>query len=212
MGKIKNVTGQKFHRLTAIKFLEIKGRSASWLFKCDCGNEKAYLLLNVAHGTTKSCGCLNMEQRKSGNNRRKHNMSKSRLYKMYHMMIQRCTNTNNKNYPQYGGRGIRVCQEWLESFESFRNWAFSNGYQDGLSIDRENNERGNYEPSNCRWVTSEVQGENKRTSILLEYQGETHCLSHWANKFGIKPHTIIHRYNNMGLRPPELFDTNRARK
>ena len=107
-------------------------------------------------------------------------------------MRDRCYNTNRSQYTDYGGRGIVVCQEWLDDFMNFYNWAIDNGYKDGLTIDRINND-GNYEPDNCRWVDSKTQQRNRRNNRNFTYQGETHCLKEWCEILGLRYNTVVNR-------------------
>jgi hypothetical protein len=125
------------------------------LYKCHCSNEFIAQTFHIKNGNTKSCGCLRKELLT------KHGMRNHKLYGVIYGMIKRCTNPNNKDFPLYGGRGIKVCEEWTNDRVSFFNWALANGYEAGLTIDRIDNNRG-YEPSNCRWVTMKVQNRNKR--------------------------------------------------
>ncbi len=142
------LTGQRFSRLLAIKEA---GRSKwgyiLYLCKCDCGNEKIIIGGNLISDVTKSCGCLMREQK----NNFKHGETGTKLHNIWTSMHQRCNNPNNQDYLDYGGKGITICDEWLE-FLPFRDWSWFNGYKEGLSIDRIEND-GNYEPSNCQWLT-----------------------------------------------------------
>ena len=123
-----------------------------------------------------------------------HNVSKTKLYWVYLDMLKRCNKPYCRIYKHYGGRGITVCDEWMgiDGYKNFKEWSNLNGYQEGLSIDRINND-GNYEPSNCRWVTSKVQQNNKSVNRYMTYQNETHTLTEWADIFGIKPGTLNSR-------------------
>ena len=104
-------------------------------------------------------------------------------------MKQRCYNENGERYKDYGGRGIRVCQEWLDGFINFYNWAMANGYRDNLTLDRKD-ANGNYEPSNCRWVTYKEQANNRRNNIVLSYKGEKKTLGEWAEEVGMEYDTL----------------------
>jgi len=109
-------------------------------------------------------------------------------------MKQRCYYVDHKHYKDYGGRGICVCCDWRENFKSFYNWALNNGYKEGLTIDRIDY-NGNYEPSNCRWITIIEQSRNKRSNRLLEYKGEVKSLIEWCEILGLKYSTIRARLN-----------------
>ena len=115
-----------------------------------------------------------------------------RLYSIRSLMIDRCENTSAERYPDYGGRGISICKEWREDFDAFADWAKENGYEEGLTIDRINND-GNYEPGNCRWVTKREQNRNKRTSLMVEYRGETKSLVEWCEELGLRYDPIHNR-------------------
>lgn len=121
-----------------------------------------------------------------------HNGKHTKLYGVWCGMKLRCNNPHNKSYPRYGGRGIGVCKEWSESFASFMAWAKANDYREGLTIDRINPD-GNYEPSNCRWVTTAQQNRNYSRNHFITYQGETKCLVDWADEFGINRATVLWR-------------------
>jgi hypothetical protein len=110
-------------------------------------------------------------------------------------MKDRCRYKTNDNYERYGGRGIRVCEEWLADYINFYNWAINNGYKEGLTLDRIDSNK-NYEPDNCRWATYKEQANNTRRNNFITYNGETHTLTEWAEKLGIKRSTLntrIHR-------------------
>lgn len=160
MGKLQDLTGKRFNRLTVIKRTENKGKRVMWICKCDCGKICTVQGNNLKNGNTKSCGCYKKEN--SAKLLHKHGKKNSRLYSIYHGMKKRCYNKNSHNYFNYGGRGIKICQDWLDDFMNFYNWSIQNGYNDNLSIDRINN-NGNYCPENCRWTSRTVQNINQRT-------------------------------------------------
>lgn len=112
-------------------------------------------------------------------------------------MRQRCSNKNLSCYKNYGGRGISVCDEWKDSFESFYEWAICNGYKEGLSIERINN-NGNYCPDNCKWIKKSAQANNRRRNKHIEYKGETHNLSEWCNILGVSYSLVHNRMNKLG--------------
>ena len=159
MGKLIDLTGKRFGRLLVVEKSESKNGYAAWLCRCDCGNEKIISGNELRKGKAKSCGCLRKEV--ATKTFIKHGKTNTLLYEVWKSMKARCNNLNNKRYSSYGGRGITVCDEWRESFQAFYDWAMINGYREGLSIDRIDND-GNYEPSNCRWATASEQQKNKR--------------------------------------------------
>lgn len=114
------------------------------------------------------------------------------LWYIYHGMKKRCLNPNCKRYKDYGGRGITICDEWLKGFDYFADWAYTNGYKNGLSIER-NDVNGNYEPSNCCWISREAQAYNKRQSLIVEYKGEKKDLMLWCRELNLKYDTVHHR-------------------
>lgn len=127
----------------------------------------------------------------------KHGKRKTKLYNVWNTMRDRCYNKNNKRYKDYGGRGIAVCDEWRNDFMNFYNWSIQHGYNENLTIDRIDNNKG-YSPDNCRWVTRKQQARNRRSNINFTYNGETHCIVEWCELLGLKPKTVyqrIHYYN-----------------
>ncbi len=186
-GTVKDITGNKYGRLTVLGLDSIRNRSSYWLCLCECGNEKVVRNDCLKSGNTQSCGCLNHEH-----GRVIHGLVRTRLYRIYHAMKQRCYNPNANRYDRYGERGIRICDEWLNSFSAFAEWAISNGYADGLTIDRINND-GNYEPSNCRWVTQRVQMRNTSRNTIIEYNGERRILTDWCELYGVDTATAVQR-------------------
>lgn len=121
----------------------------------------------------------------------KHGLWKTKLFRRWGYIMERCTSPKHKSYKDYGGRGITICEEWKE-FLSFYNWAMNNGYEDNLTIDRIDVNKG-YNPSNCRWITMQEQQKNKRNNHNLMINGETKLITEWAREYGIHHQTIIHR-------------------
>lgn len=191
MGKIKDIYNQRFGRLIVLKYIGInKHHKASWLCKCDCGNQTIVSSGDLISGKQKSCGCYRQETNIA--NSTTHGLTNHRLYHTYHNMIARCYNPKSQYYCYYGGRDIKVCDEWKNDFQIFYNWAISNGYKDTLTIDRIDN-NGNYEPDNCRWVTQHQQNRNQRSNRLLTYNNETLCITDMAIKYNIPLRTLIAR-------------------
>lgn len=163
----KDLTGMRFGRLTVSKRVSQIGEGkVKWLCQCDCGNTTVVKADNLNSGSTLSCGCYNIDKIIERNT--KHGKRYTRLYNIFCDMKKRCYNKNSANYKNYGERGIIICDEWLNDFNAFYNWAMENNYGDTLTIDRKDND-GNYEPDNCRWIT---KSENS-TKRNMEY---------WAKK------------------------------
>lgn len=179
-------TGFRYGNLVVLKEKEIIRRARNtygypiniWgvLCKCDCGNEKFVAPNNLLSGATISCGCYH--KKITGLINKSHGLSRDRLYRTWCDMKKRCSNPNVWNYKNYGGRGIKVCDEWINSFECFRDWAYKNGYDEKLTIDRKDN-NGNYEPGNCKWSTHKEQVANSRRVKLYTAFGETKHLAEW---------------------------------
>lgn len=201
MGRFKDLTGQKFDRLTVIKRAGTsKSGKALWLCECSCRehNQITTTTSNLITGNTKSCGCLHKESAKrTGKANIIHGDTDTRLYRIFRGMKDRCYNSKNKDYARYGGRGIAVCEEWKNDYSSFKNWALSNGYKDTLTIERKDYNK-NYCPENCEWITMEQQQRNKSSNRTITYNGETMILVEWAEKLGIPYKVLCARINDKG--------------
>ena len=186
----KDISGERFGRLTAVKPVSKKGNGITlWLCKCDCGSEHITTITCLTTGDCKSCGCLKHEISKEV----KHGQANTRIYHIWQNMKSRCRNKNNPRYKDYGKRGIDYCEEW-EKFENFYEWAISQGYSKELTIDRIDND-GNYEPSNCRWATTREQQYNKRTTHFVTFKGETKSMAEWAKTKNMSLQTLAARLN-----------------
>ena len=182
------VPGMKFGELITIKLEEKKDNVEFWLCKCSCGNYAIVRKGNLHNNHTRSCGCLAGVA---------HNSCYTRIYRIYQNMVDRCTRKNNRAYPRYGGRGIKVCDEWMGKFGfvAFRDWAYSNGYDETLTLDRIN-VNGGYSPANCRWVTMKEQANNKRNNALVEFRGKTQTVAQWCDELNLPYNRISYRLNH----------------
>jgi len=174
-------SGDIYHFVTVLKEVERNNKQRSFQCKCVCGKVFITRLVLLTNGQTKSCGCKRVERFIEMNTF--HGMSRSKLNAVWQSMKQRCLNPNHKYFSHYGGRGIEICKEWLTN-TNFFSWALSNGYKEGLTIDRIN-VNGNYEPLNCQWVTMKSQCRNKRDNVFIEFNNKTLCIADWAKKIGI---------------------------
>lgn len=190
--------GMKFGMLTVTEKGETKGTNTKWVCRCGCGNIVSVYASNLMSGNTTHCGC----QGDGRQGRKIHGMGNTRLYHIWGAMIQRCKGNNEYFKKHYRNRGITVCVEWLD-FNNFMAWALSNGYRDDLTIDREDND-GNYEPGNCRWVDMMVQGNNRSNNVRIEIDGEEHTLAEWCRITGTKRVTADKRMER-GLTGKDIF-------
>src|SRR5699024_7767842 len=162
--KTIDLTGQKFGRLVVVdREGSNKHKKAIWLCRCECGNTTVVVGSDLRSGHTKSCGCLENENRVRGANT-KHGFShKERLYKTWENMKNRCNTTSSSDFENYGGRGIKICKPWYD-YAIFRKWAYDNGYNDNLTIERINS-NDDYKPSNCKWIPNSDQSKNTSQNI-----------------------------------------------
>lgn len=162
--RLIDLTGEVFGRLTVVKRNGSRYKVPLRECKCECGSTCYVVSKSLLNGSTRSCGCYRHECEREtlSKSRITHGQSHTRLYRTWTNMLARCSNPKESHYPDYGGRGITVCDKW-RNFETFAKWANNNGYTEALTIDRIN-VNGNYEPNNCRWTTMAVQNRNKRTT------------------------------------------------
>lgn len=202
-----DLTGFKFGRLTVIRKngVERRGKSSHsiWLCLCDCGMEKSVVRDKLISGDTISCGCYKRESAKK--RFKKHGMAGTRIWKIWVGMRSRCNRESDKSYPDYGGRGISVCEEWSK-FEPFAKWALLNGYANELTIERID-VNGDYCPKNCKWATKSEQSNNKRNNRMINYEGKKQSLADWSRELNIPYRTLLSRINMYGWSVERAFTT-----
>lgn len=192
MQKILDLTGVRFGRLTATSRHTRPGcRKSFWTCICDCGKETSVFIGNLRSGSIKSCGCLRLEIL----DRTTHGLSATPEYEVWTGMIDRCMNQECEKYADYGGRGIRVCERWLDVRNFYADMA---PRPEGLSLGRRDND-GDYTPDNCRWESWDEQRNNKRTTVWVTYMGEEMSISQCARKLGIHYQTLRSRLLNGSL-------------
>lgn len=194
-----DLSGVRFGKLIVIERAENRNKHTMWKCECDCGAITLVGANELKEGITKSCGCLRFESKNFT-----HGFSSTRLYSIWNGIKERCLNENSPAYKWYGGRGIMICEEWIEDFVCFYDWAMENGYKEGLSIERID-VNGNYEPSNCKWIPLKQQALNTRNTRFLTYNGETKTVSEWCDITGIKKSTLLNRIR-IGYSPSECFE------
>lgn len=196
MHKYNNLVGMKFGKYTVIAETD-KRYPTKFVCVCECGATHEVRSGDLMNGSSTGCkSCIS----------RTHGMTKTRIHKTWADMKGRCSNPNHSSFPRYGGRGISVCDEWIESFEKFRDWAYENGYSEKLTIDRIDN-NGNYEPSNCRWATMSMQNKN-REYALHEINGISKTFPQWCEFTGLKYAKVYQRIHTSGKSMEEAFELN----
>lgn len=206
-----DLTGQKFGRLTVVRFDHKENGRKYYLCQCDCGNFKIVSNHSLKSGNTKSCGCLHKEiliQRNKDN--RIHHPENERLLRIWRAMLHRCYKETDEHYDYYGGRGIKVCDDWHD-FETFQKWALANGYADNLTIDRLDGNK-DYCPENCSWATMTVQNNHKSDTKWLTYKGKTQSLSDWCRELGLDYFRIKARLNSLGWSVEDAFEYGKYKK
>lgn len=225
MGKHENLIGRTFGELTVIGSANSRrspngNSSRYWLCKCSCGVIKEVKSTCLTSGKTKTCGSgihqmgNKNPSYKNGNYCKTETendddfYTKRRLYRVWNSMKQRCSNPNCVEYNNYGGRGISVCQEWKDDFNSFYSWCMKNGYDGNAvrgeyTIDRIDN-NGNYEPNNCRLVTIAEQNRNKSTNVYIYYNEKKYFLKQLEDMFGIS-HQTLSKWKKQGMSDDEIM-------
>ena len=189
------LSGKRFGKLLVlyrVNQTEDGDHAPLWKCQCDCGNTVKVKSGNLMSGKTNSCGCIKREKTSLlGRSRRIYSATEKRLHSIWTDMLRRCENPSNKDFHNYGARGITVFNEW-HNFESFKAWSFENGYASNLSIDRIDVD-GGYSPSNCRWATVMEQANNKRNTRFVNYNGEKISVANLAKKKNISYPTLLAR-------------------
>lgn len=207
--------GQKFGRWEVIAPEVIINGRHKCLCRCSCDSHTQRYVekFNLLSSKSLSCGCLTKES--SAKRMTKHGKNKTRLYNVWASMRERCYCKTSEAYPNYGGRGIKLCDEWFYDYSSFEKWAYENGYNEiakkrECTIDRID-VNGDYCPANCRWVSQKEQNNNTRLTIHLTYNGKTQTLLEWASELSINPKTLRNRYDK-GLAVEDILFPNLRRK
>ena len=196
-----DITGKKFGKLLVIKKVsKIGEKNSKWLCLCECGEETEVFLNGLRRGTTKSCGCISIEKLKE--RATTHGLSKSKLYNVYRAMLNRCYYKKHISYKNYGGRGVTVCEEWLDKekgFINFYEWSIKNRYIEGMDLEKDikckklNIFPCIYSPDTCMWTTRKENSSNTRSNVFLEYEGENLSITEWSERIGEKKPSNITR-------------------
>ena len=194
----------RFIVIGKVKHINKKTHSIKYKCRCECGNifyRRKDDIVKTINGCCPNCKRIRTDVLK-------HGLSNTRFDNIRHGMIQRCYNKNNLYYKNYGNRGIKVCDEWLDKktgLITFYNWSIKNGYSDELTLDRID-VNGNYEPSNCRWTTMKEQENNKRTNHFIKYRGCSKTIRQWCDYFGIRYDTLFYHYVKRHKSMDEIVD------
>jgi len=210
MGRIKDIAGLVFGKLSVVSYDKQNKHGASlWLCRCECGVEKVVSSNDLKTGNTVSCGCHRSQALASGRAAlhkasKTHGKSKTREHHTWQNMIYRCHTESCPGFFRYGGKGIAVCQRWRDSFEAFLEDMGPRPHG-SYSVDRIDG-NGNYEPGNCRWATKQEQAINRKSTVMLEHNGETRTLTEWAKIVGLPKGTVSRRILK-GLTAAQALDT-----
>lgn len=209
MARLINLTKKRFSKLIVIRQIgKDRWGNYKWLCSCDCGRKIIVVSGNLRKGHTQSCGCLQKERASAwaSKHQLKHGHTKnckpSKIYISWRNMIQRCTNPNDKEYKNYGDRGIVVCEHWLK-FENF-NEDMGKDWKSGLTIERKNNGKG-YSPENCYWATRKQQSRNIRNNHLISCFDKSQCFAEWSEETGISWETLYARIYQLGWFPEKAL-------
>ncbi len=205
MSKMVDLTGKRFERLLVVRRVQnAKNGDTQWVCQCNCGKIKIVQAPRLKNGNTKSCGCYRNEMVSQAN--KIHGGGGTRLYNTWYHMKERCENENDKRYLDYGGRGIKVCDEWQKDFVTFRDWALANGYKGDLTIERID-VNGDYCAENCTFVTLKEQANNKRNNCRITYNGNSLTLTQWCRELKLNYNTMRSRILLYGWSVEKAFST-----
>lgn len=199
---ISEMIGRRFGRLIVIEFIERKLTHIFFKCKCDCGNYTVVSSNNLRRNHVQSCGCLQRERASNYHFKHGESLNKTTEYRTWKLIKYRCSNINDKKYSHYGGRGVTMCKEWMESFETFLK-DMGRKPCHNYSIERID-VNGNYDKNNCKWATNYEQNRNKRNNIWLQYNGKRMVLQDWAKEIGVSYSTIYEHYHKKTEQ--EIFD------
>lgn len=192
MGKIKNIKGERFGKLTVLSFTgkTVPGRGAIWLCRCDCGNYREVGTNHLNYGQITMCKeCVKAERQLRANSITEIRNKRNKLRSVWNNMKYRCFNPKCSEYKHYGGRGIKVCEKWAEDYNSFHEWALANGYSEGMTIERIDVNK-DYCPENCRFIIRREQSYNKRNSRRITYNGKSISVGLLAYELGLDSQTV----------------------
>lgn len=209
----RSLAGERFGKLVVIGSVSEPFQSTTrWKCICDCGNYAYPAAHNLINGRSTSCGCLRrIRASEFAKSRTKHGGSGTRLYRIWRSMINRCYYKKDRCYSTYGGSGITICGEWRDNFGAFRDWAIANGYNDSISIDRIDVQKG-YTPENCRWADRFEQANNRADTVYLTYNGSTKPITVWAQELGMPRSVLYQRIRYYGWEAERALTTPYRRK
>lgn len=192
-GKLIDLVGQRFGKLVVVgRAAREKGCRPYWTCLCDCGNLNESQGRNLISGEAKSCGCWKVERLTTHGHTA--GGKSTPIFRAWSSMFERCYNPKHEHYKSYGGRGIAVCPRWHESFENFLA-DMGPSWSPELTLDRYPDNDGDYEPGNCRWATQAQQSRNRRTTVLLTFDGKEQTLTEWAAELGLTRPALRYRLN-----------------
>lgn len=194
--------GKRFHKLTVIEEIHGNGKGVQWKCLCDCGITKIFPRRAILKGTTKSCSCHKIGLLKGNKYGFIHGGTGTGAFKSWTSMHCRCLKPNDPGYHRYGGRGIQICERWLNNFENF--FADMGERPKGTTLDRKDND-GDYSPDNCRWADKFTQDNNKSTNIPIIYKGKKQTMAQWARELGL-PINALKGRKKMGWPIKDIFE------